>query len=46
VYGIWRNLDNVPRLLSHVERVEVLDRTRSRWTIKGPGGGPISWMPS
>ena len=43
VYGIWRNLDNVPRLLSHVERVEVLDRTRSRWTIKGPAGAPISW---
>lgn len=43
VYTIWRNLENLPRLLSHVERVEVLDRTRSRWTIKGPAGTPISW---
>ena len=43
VYGIWRNLENLPRLLSNVERVEVLDRTRSRWTVKGPAGTPISW---
>ena len=43
VYGIWRNLENLPRLLSHVERVEVLDRTHSRWTLKGPAGAPISW---
>lgn len=43
VYGIWRNLDNLPRLLSHVERVEVLDPTHSRWTIKGPAGAPMSW---
>src|SRR6267143_685152 len=25
------------------ERVEVLDRTRSRWTVKGPAGTRISW---
>lgn len=43
VYGIWRNLENLPRLLSNVERVEVLDRARSRWTVKGPAGAPISW---
>jgi uncharacterized membrane protein len=43
VYGIWRNLENLPRLLSHVERVEVLDHTRSRWTVKGPAGARISW---
>jgi len=43
VYDVWRNLENLPRLLSHVERVEVLDRTRSRWTVKGPGGARGSW---
>jgi len=43
VYAIWRNLENLPRLLSHVERVEVLDPTRSRWTVKGPAGAQISW---
>ena len=43
VYDIWRNLENLPRLLSNVERVEVLDRTRSRWSVKGPAGAPIAW---
>jgi uncharacterized membrane protein len=43
VYDVWRNLDNLPRLLSHVERAEVLDRTRSRWTVKGPAGARVSW---
>jgi len=43
VYDVWHTLENLPRLLSHVERVEVLDRTRSRWTVKGPAGTRISW---
>jgi len=43
VYEIWRNLENLRRLLSHVDRVEILDRTRSRWTVKGPAGTRISW---
>src|SRR5438128_8537793 len=43
VYDVWRNLENLPRLLSHVELVEVVDRTRSRWTVKGPAGTRISW---
>jgi uncharacterized membrane protein len=43
VYGVWRNLENLPRLLSHVERVDILDRTRSRWTVKGPAGARVSW---
>ena len=43
VYDVWRNLENLPRLLSHVERVEVLDHTRSRWTVKGPAGARVSW---
>jgi len=36
LYGIWRNFQNLPRLLSHVERIEVLSPTRSRWTLKAP----------
>src|SRR5437868_3269307 len=43
VYDVWRKLDNLPRLLSHVERVEILDGARSRWTVKGPAGARISW---
>jgi uncharacterized membrane protein len=41
LYGIWRNFENLPRLLSHVERVEVLSPARSRWTLRAPIG--ITW---
>ena len=44
VYDVWRNLENLPRLLSHVELVEVVDGKRSRWTVKGPAGTRISWQ--
>jgi uncharacterized membrane protein len=43
VYAFWRNLSNLPRFMSHLERVEELDRTRSRWTARGPAGTPVSW---
>ena len=41
LYGIWRNFQNLPKILSHVERVEILSPTRSRWTLKAPIS--ISW---
>jgi uncharacterized membrane protein len=41
LYGVWRNFENLPRILSHVERVEVLSPTRSRWTLAAPMS--ISW---
>jgi len=41
LYGIWRNFENLPRLLSQIERVEVLSPTRSRWTLKAPTS--VSW---
>ena len=43
LYHFWRNFDNLPRIMSHIERVEVLSDTRSRWHAKVPGGIPLSW---
>jgi uncharacterized membrane protein len=43
LYRFWRDLQNLPRIMSHLERVEVLDATRSRWRVKGPGGIPLEW---
>lgn len=44
VYRFWRRLDNLPRIMRHLDTVEELDQTRSRWTAKVPGGvGSISW---
>lgn len=44
VYAFWRKLENLPRFMKHLEKVEELDQTRSRWTAKGPAGvGSVSW---
>jgi len=44
VYSFWRKLENLPRFMSHLEKVEEIDQTRSRWTAKGPAGvGSVSW---
>jgi uncharacterized membrane protein len=43
IYAVWRNLENLPRFMSHLDTVEVLDRTRSRWTVKTPAGLAVSW---
>lgn len=43
MYSYWRNFSNLPRIMSHLESVEVLDTKRSRWTAKGPAGTRITW---
>ena len=42
VYAFWRQLDNLPRFMKHLESVEV-DGTRSRWTALGPAGVRVQW---
>lgn len=36
LYRLWRDFTRMPGLLSHVEKVEILDDQRSRWTVIGP----------
>jgi uncharacterized membrane protein len=44
VYSFWRNLENLPSFMKHLDEVEVLDEKRSSWTAKLPGGvGKVSW---
>ncbi|HTU44675.1 MAG TPA: SRPBCC family protein [Bryobacteraceae bacterium] len=42
-YQFWRNLENLPRFMQHVESVHVLDDRRSHWAVKGPGGITLEW---
>ncbi len=42
VYAFWRDLAGLPRVLPHLERVEVLDERRSRWVARAPWGS-VSW---
>ena len=43
VYRVWRRLSNLPRFMSHLERVEEMDSRRSRWTVRVPAGMAVTW---
>lgn len=44
LYGYWRRLENLPRVMRHLESVTVLDGRRSRWTAKAPAGMTVEWV--
>ena len=43
VYSYWRNLENLPRFMEHLEEVQVKDRTHSHWVVRGPLGVTVEW---
>ena len=43
VYRFWRQLDRLPDVMPHLEKVEEIDSKRSRWTAKAFDQVPISW---
>lgn len=43
VYRFWRNLENLPRFMDHLEAVTVIDEERSHWVAKGPVGTRVEW---
>ncbi len=44
MYSFWRNLENLPLFMDHLESVKELDDIHSEWHAKLPGGhGSISW---
>ena len=43
LYRFWRQLESLPEVMPHLERVEPLDARRSRWTAKAFDAVPITW---
>ena len=43
VYRFWRNLENLPRFMDHLESVTVVDENRSHWVAKAPAGTKVEW---
>jgi uncharacterized membrane protein len=43
VYQFWRNFQNLPRFMRHVDSVEELGDGRSHWKVKGPAGMEVEW---
>jgi uncharacterized membrane protein len=43
VYTFWRQLDNLPRFMRHLESVEPLGGRISHWVACGPAGMRVAW---
>lgn len=42
LYRFWRNFENLPRVMSHLESVDDMG-DRSHWVAKGPAGTTVEW---
>jgi len=43
VYSFWRNFENLPRFMRHLESVNDLGDGRSHWKVRGPAGMEVEW---
>lgn len=43
LYGFWRNFENLPILMRHLESVTKIDEKTSHWKAKAPIGQAVEW---
>jgi uncharacterized membrane protein len=43
LYRFWRDLQNLPRFLKHLESVRETGNRRSHWVAKAPAGRTVEW---
>jgi uncharacterized membrane protein len=43
VYAFWRDFENLPRFMRHLESVTVTGGRRSHWKAKAPAGKSVEW---
>ena len=43
LYDFWRNFENLPRVMGHLNSVTVIDNKRSHWAAKAPLGYQVEW---
>jgi uncharacterized membrane protein len=43
LYDYWRKFENLPRIMSHLDAVNVIDDKRSHWVAKAPAGQQVEW---
>lgn len=43
VYQFWRNFENLPSFMSHLESVQTTGERRSHWKAKAPAGMTVEW---
>jgi uncharacterized membrane protein len=43
VYRFWRDFQNLPRFMKHLESVQWIGDNRTHWKAKGPAGKSLEW---
>ncbi len=43
LYAFWRNFENLPRIMRHLDSVRIIDARRSRWRARAPHGTIVEW---
>jgi uncharacterized membrane protein len=43
VYRFWRNFENLPKFMQHLESVAMREAGISHWVARGPGGMKVEW---
>jgi uncharacterized membrane protein len=43
LYRFWRDFQNLPRIMKHLDAVWVTENGRSHWRAKAPLGGTVEW---
>jgi uncharacterized membrane protein len=43
VFAFFRDFKNLSAFMENIERVDVLDETRSHWVVKAPAGHSVEW---
>jgi uncharacterized membrane protein len=43
LYQFWRDVQNLPRFMYHLESVQAIDERRSHWVTRGPGEQRVEW---
>ena len=43
VYAFWRNFENLPSFMNHLEKVRQTSETVSHWVAKAPLGRSVEW---
>lgn len=43
LYEFWRQLENLPRFMRHLESVRAIGERRSHWVARGPAGTAVQW---
>lgn len=43
IYNFWRNFENLPRFMTHLQSVTPKDEKQSHWVANAPAGQKVEW---